>query len=113
MSTKTQITKDAAITEPVILKEGDQIALQIIVPHVVTGITGTPTMKFYKANTATDVSSTYFTGSMSVVGTNTIQTKTTQALKAGIWVISVTATVDGQTYVVATIPVIIKRESDL
>jgi len=113
MSTKTLVTRDASLTEPQIWIEGDQIALQIPIPHVVTGITGTPTMKFFKANTTTDLSSTYFTGSMSVIGTNTIQCKTSQNLKAGSYVLSVTAVVDGQTYVTARVPIIVKREGDL
>lgn len=109
---KTSVTKDAVITDLVILKEGDEVVFQVVVPHVTSGIT-TPTMKFYKINTGSDVSSTYFTGSMSIIGTNTIQTKQTQNLKAGSWVMSIKGIVDGLLYTVATVPVLVKRENEL
>ena len=112
MSTRTLVTKDEAIVEPVILKESDAVIFQVFVPGVTSSITS-PTMKFFKANTGTDLSATYLTGSMSVVGTNVIQTKQTQSLKAGFWVMSISAAVDGLTYVVATVPVIVKRENEL
>jgi hypothetical protein len=112
MTQKTSVTRDEALVEPVILKEADQVIFQIWVPGVTSSISS-PTMKWYKANIGSDLSSTYLTGSMSVVGTDIIQTKQTTALKAGSWVMSISATVDGLTYVVATVPVIVKRENEL
>jgi len=111
MTTKSMITKDETSAEPVFLREGDAIAFVIPVSGVVTGISS-PTMAFYKENQQTDVSSTYFTSTMSVSGVDTIITKTTQNLKAGVWIMSISATVDGQVQNVVTVPVIIKRKSE-
>lgn len=114
MSDKTMVTQDDTLTPPQILREGDQVAFQIDVAGVVSTL-ATPTMAFYKQNTGSDVSSTYFTGSITVPtgSISTIITKTTQNLKAGEWVLSVGATVDGQVMNVATIPVIVKRANQV
>ena len=103
MTQKTSITNDPTSAEPVFAREGDQVAYNIPVAGVVTGITS-PTMEFYKDGGNTDLSSTYWTGSMSVSGVNSVITKTTQNLKAGNWIISISGTVDGQVQNIATIP---------
>lgn len=112
MSTKTSVVKDETRTEPIVLFENDQVAFQINISGVVSSL-ASPTQTFYKQNTTTDTSSTYFTGSMTASGTTVILTKTTQNLKAGEWILSVSATVDGQVQNVARIPIIIKRQGDL
>ena len=108
------VTEDDTLAPPQILREGDAIAFQIDVAGVVSTL-ATPTMTFYRQNTGADVSSTYFTGTITVPtgSIDTIITKTTQNLKAGDWVLSVSATVDGQVMNVATIPVIVKRKNQV
>ena len=115
MSSKISVVEDETITSPIILREGDEVVFQVWVPGVTSGITSdaTLTMAFYKTGSNTDLSSTYLTGSMSVVGTDVIQTKQTQNLKAGDWAMGIKATVDGLLYTVATIPVIVKSRSEL
>jgi len=115
MSQKTSITKDETSCEPVFAREGDEVSYKIPVEGVVSAITddATLTMAMYKEGSATDVSSTYFTGSMSVSGVDTILTKQTQNLKAGEYVISIKATIDGQLQVCQSIPYIVKRRSEL
>jgi len=113
MTVKTSVVDDEIASSLVILREGDEVAFEIPVSGVTSGITGTPTIKWMKPNTNVDLSSTYLTGSMSVSGTNVIQTKQTQNLKAGEWVVSVKATIDGQTYTCKVIRVLVKREGDV
>ena len=109
--TKYTVSSDDALGEPVILIEGAQVAWSIYVPDVSTSITS-PTLTMYRQNSGADVSSTYFTGSMSVSG-STIVTKTTQNLKAGDWIVNISATVDGMTYVVYRFPLIVKRANQI
>jgi len=111
MTQRSSLVNDETSTEPVFAREGDQVAYVIPVSGVVTGITS-PTMTFYKEGGNSDLSSTYWTGSMSVSGVNSIVTKTTQNLKAGNWIISIFGTVDGQVQNVCTIPYIIKRKGE-
>ena len=111
MTQRSSIVNDETSTEPVFAREGDQVAYVIPVSGVVTGITS-PTMTFYKEGGNSDLSSTYWTGSMSVSGVNSIVTKTTQNLKAGNWIISISGTVDGQVQNVCTIPFIVKRKGE-
>ena len=111
MTTQTSISSDQTITEPKILREGEAVAFKIIVPGVNSTL-ASPTMTFYKQNSGADVSSTYFTGSMSVFGLDTIITKTTQNLKKGDWTMSVFAVVDGQTQCVSTTHIIVKRANE-
>lgn len=112
MTQKTSISNDATSLPRVYLREGDAIAFTIPVSGVVTSITS-PTMTFYQDGQQTDKSATYFTGSMSVSGVNTIITKTTQNLKAGLWVLSISGTVDGLVQNVCTIPITVKRKSEV
>jgi hypothetical protein len=112
MTSKVSVTSDETTTEPVVLREGDGIAFVIYISGIVSTLAN-PTMAFYKQNTGTDQSATYFTGSMSVNGLDTIITKVTQNLKAGNWVMSIGATVDGLVQNVATVPVIIKRQNEV
>lgn len=109
--TKYTVSRDDALGEPVILIEGAAVSFSIEVPDVSTSITS-PTLTMYRQNSGADVSSTYFTGSMSVSGT-TIVTKTTQNLKAGDWIVNISATVDGMTYVVYRFPLIVKRANQI
>lgn len=111
MTSKSSIANDETSHEPVYAREGDQVAYVVTVSGVVTGI-ASPTMTFYKEGGNTDLAATYLTGSMSVSGTNSVVTKTTQNLKAGNWVISIFGTVDGQIQNIVTIPYIVKRKSD-
>ena len=111
MTQRTSITNDETSSEPVFAREGDQVAYVIPVAGVVTGITS-PTMTFYKDGGNSDLSSTYWTGSMSVSGVNSVLTKTTQNLKAGNWIISIFGTVDGQVQNIVTIPFIVKRKGE-
>jgi hypothetical protein len=110
MSSKTMVANDDSLAEPQILREGDQIAFQLDITGVTSSL-ASPTMAFYQRNTGADKSATYFTGSITVPtgSIDTIVTKTTQNLKAGEWILSISATVDGQVMNVATIPVIVKR----
>lgn len=108
MSQKTMVTEDATLALPRILREGDQVAFQINVAGVGSTL-ASPTMTFYQKNTGADKSSTYFSGSITAPSSDTIVTKTTQNLKAGEWVLSISATVDGQVQNVITIPIIVKR----
>ncbi len=107
MNQKTSTTNDPALGQVVILFEGDAVAWTITIPDVTTSVTS-PTMTMYRQNSGSDVSSTYLTGSMSVSG-YVITTKTTQNLKAGDWIINVSAAVDGITYCVYRFPLIVKR----
>ena len=109
--TKYTVSRDDALGEPVILFEGDAVAWSITVPDVSTSVTS-PTLTMYRQNSGADVSATYFTGSMTVSGT-TIVTKTTQNLKAGDWIVNISATVDGITYVVYRFPLIVKRKNQI
>ena len=112
MTVKTSVVDDEIASSLVILREGDEVVFEIPVSGVTSGITGTPTMKWMKPNTKTDESAEYLTGSMSVSGF-TIQTKQTQNLKAGDWVASIKATIDGQTYTCKVIRILVKREGDV
>ena len=112
MSQKTMVTEDSTLAQPRILREGDGVAFEIHVAGVVSTLTS-PTMTFYQKNTGADKSSTYFTGSITATSIDTIITKTTQNLKAGEWVLSVSATVDGQVQNVITIPIIVKRQNQI
>lgn len=110
--TKTSISNDETSVEPQFVREGDQVAFKVVVAGVVTGITS-PTMAMYKEGSQSDVSSIYLAGDMPpVAGIDTIVTKTTQNLKAGNWILSISGTVDGQVQNVATIPLIVKRKSE-
>ena len=111
MTQKSSIVNDETSVEPVFAREGDEVADVITVSGVITGISS-PTMTFYKEGGNSDLSSTYFTGSMSVTGVNNVITKTTQNLKAGSWIISVSGTVDGQVQNICTIPFIVKRRGE-
>ena len=111
MTQKSSIVNDSTSVEPVFAREGDQVAQVITGADVVTGITS-PTMTFYKEGGNSDLSSTYFIGSMSVTGVNNVITKTTQNLKAGNWIISVFGTVDGQVQNICTIPFVVKRKGE-
>ena len=111
MSQKSHIIDDETSQEPVYAREDDVVPYEIPVSGA-TSISS-PTMKFYKKGTTTDLSATYFAGSMSTNGTDTITTKTPQNLKAGDWVLSVFAVVDGYGQVVATYPFIVKRRGEL
>ncbi len=51
-------------------------------------------MTFVRQNGQSDLTSTYFTGTMALLG-NTVKTKTTQNLKAGWYYLTVTATKNG------------------
>lgn len=114
MSQKTKIVNDKTLTEPVIMREGDERAINIRVIGATTITSGaTLTMTMYKQGASTDLSSTYLTGSMSTNGTDTITTKTTTGLKQGEYLISVKATVDSVLRIVATIPLIVKRRSEV
>ena len=112
MSVKTSTTEDTTMAPPQILREGDAVAFQIDISGVVSTL-ASPTMTFWKDGGNSDKSSTYFTGSMTVSGIDTIITKTTQNLKAGSYVMSISATVDGQVQNVTTVPVIVKRQGQL
>lgn len=111
MTQRTAITKDQTSVDPEFCREGDEIAFEVVVSGVVTGITS-PTMTMYKEGSTSDLSATYLTGAMSVSGTDTIITKTTTGLKVGSYILSIFATVDGQVQNVATIPLIVKRRSE-
>jgi len=112
MSNKTSVVKDPILTEPVFLTEGDQISIDVKISGVVSTL-ASPTNAFYKQNTGSDLSSTYLTGSTTASGLDTITTKTTTGLKAGNWVLVVSATVDGQVQNVAKIPIPIKRANEV
>lgn len=112
MSDRQSVVKDQTLQDVEILREGDQIAFVIYITGVVSTLVS-PTMTFYKQGSNTDLSGTYFTGSMSVSGLDTIVTKTTQNLKSGDWVMSISATVDGLIQNIATVPIHVKRKSDL
>ena len=111
MTQKSAIVNDETSHEPIFAREGEEVAWTIPISGVRTGISS-PVMYFYKKGSNSDVSSTYWTGSMSVSGVDTIVTKTTTALKAGDWTISIFATIDGQLQNAATVPMIVKRKSD-
>ncbi len=111
MTQKSSIVNDETSHEPVFAREGDQVPYAIPVAGVVTGITS-PTMEFYKDGGNTDLSSTYWTGSMSISGVNVVVTKAPQNLKAGNWIINISGTVDGAAQTIATIPFIVKRKGE-
>jgi len=106
------VAEDSTLTDLQILREGDAVAFQIDISGVVSTL-ASPTNAFYSRNTGADKSGTYLTGSTTVPAgsINTIITKTTTALKAGEWILSVSAVVDGQTMNVATIPITVKRQN--
>jgi hypothetical protein len=110
MTQKTAIVKDETSGEPVIAREGDEVAYVIPVAGVVSTLTDA-VMYFYREGQQTEISSTYWTGSMSVSNFSII-TKQTTGLKAGNYVLSVFATVDGQVQNVVTVPFIVKRRSE-
>lgn len=112
MTQKISIADDETITRKIILRKSDQVAFEIQVSGVTTGITS-PTSKWFKRYSDTDLSSTYLSGSASVSGVDVIITKSTTGLNAGEWILSVGGTVDGIPQIVATIPVDVKRDSDL
>ncbi len=111
MTQRTLIVSDTTAVEPQVAREGDLIAFKVKVAGVTTGITS-PTTKFYKEGATTDLSSTYLSGSATVSGVDTVITKSTQALKAGNWIVSVSGVVDGLTQNIATIPLAVKRISE-
>ena len=73
-------------------------------------VISSPEMRFFKEGSCVDVSATYFRGSMSVSGNN-ITTKETCNLKAGRWVMSIYANVDGEFCEIKTVPVIVNRRN--
>lgn len=111
MTQKSSIANDPTSGEAIYLREGDEVAYRIHIAGVQSTL-ASPTMTMYKEGGSTDLSSTYLTGSMSVSGTDSIITKATTALKSGNYIWSVSATVDGQVQIVATLPVIVKRRSE-
>jgi len=111
MTQRISIVSDTTSVDPQICREGDAVAFEVVVSGVTTGITS-PTNKFFKEGSSTDLSSTYLSGSTIPSGVDTIITKTTTSLKAGNWILSVGGTVDGLVQNVATIPLIVKRESE-
>lgn len=114
MSQKTKIGNDRTVTDPVIMREGDERAVVLTVIGATTiASDATLTMTFYKQGSTSDLSNTYLTGSMSTNGTNTITTKNTTGLKQGEYLMSIKATLDGVLRTVATIPLIVKRRSEL
>lgn len=114
MSQKTKIGNDKTITDPVIMREGDERAITIrIIGSTTITSDATLTMTFYKQGATTDLSATYLTGSMTTNGSTTITTKTTTGLKQGDYLMSIKATVDGVLRIVATIPLIVKRRSEI
>jgi len=116
MSSKLHVVEDSSLAGAVVIREGDDVQIPVIVTGVVSSL-ASPTQKFYKRNGTTDLNSTYFTGSPSVPtgSLDTILSATTigSALKKGTYTLSVNATVDGVQQNVATISVIIKRRSEL
>ena len=113
MSQKTKVVKDETITDVSILREGDEVAFSVQVVGATTiNDDATLTMTMYKVGTNTDVSSTFFTGTMTATN-DTATTKTTTSLKAGEYTVSLKGTVDGQLYVFATIPIIVKRRGEI
>jgi len=113
MSQKTKIVNDKTLTQPIIMREGDERAITIrVIGATSIASDATLTVTMYKQGASTDLSSTYLTGSMSVSG-NTITTKTTTGLKQGEYLVSVKATVDSVLRIVATIPLIVKRRSEV
>ena len=112
MTDKISVSLDSSVSDRVILREGDAVPLQIKISGVTSSLSS-PTMAFYKEGSNSDVSSTYFTGSMAVSGLDTIITKTPTGLKRGNWVLSVGATIDGYVQVACTIPITIKRNGEL
>jgi len=91
--------------------EGDEDTITLKLTGVTSSL-ASPTMAFYKRGQTTDVSSTYFTGSMTVSGLDTVVSKTTTGLKAGEWTLNWSATVDGVTKTIGTTHVTIRRKSD-
>jgi len=110
MSVKTSVTSDTALGPPVILTESGAVTFQINVPG--SNAPSSPTMTMYKKNSGSDISATYFTGSMSVSG-QAIITKTTQNLKAGEYIVNIDATVGGNTNTVYRFPLIVKRKNNV
>lgn len=111
---KTQLAQDEVLADPIVAFEGDTgLVYAIRVPGVISGITGVATMTFHKVGSGSDLSATYLTGSTSISGTDIVITKTFQNLKAGFWIWSVVATVDGRTYTIHRQPMIVKRANEL
>jgi len=67
-------------------------------------------MTFVRQNGQSDLTSTYFTGSMSISG-KVVKTKTTTGLKAGMYYLTVNATVNGNKRVVASVWVHVIKKS--
>ena len=112
MSSKTRVTQDETMAEPVFVTEGEEPVYSINVPGVQTSITNdsTLTMAIYKANSRTDLSATYLSGSMSLSSAlGPIVTKKFVSLKAGTYVWRVMATVDGILRQVVKVPFIVLR----
>lgn len=114
MSSKTMVVKDEALVEPVIATEGEEPIYSVVVPGVQSSITNDATLQmgFYKANTGSDLSSTYLSGSLSISGF-TITTKKFVSLKAGYYVWDIRATVDGILREVVRVPFIVKRRNEV
>ncbi len=116
MTQKSMIADDETSGKPIYVREGDKKAWSIPVAGVVTGITNDATLVqyFYKEGAQNDtLSATYWTGSMSVSGVNTVITKRlTGVQKAGNYILSIFGTLDGEEQNIVTIPFIIKRKSD-
>ena len=111
---KTKIVNDKTLSDPIIMREGDERAITVrIIGSTTIASDATLTMTMYKQGASTDLSSTYLTGSMSTNGTDTITSKTTTALKQGEYLVSIKATIDSVLRIVATIPLIVKRRSEV
>lgn len=110
LSQKNSVLGDETVGNVIYVREGDSIKFAIPISGASTVTSSS--LLFYKEGSTSEVSSTYFTGSMSESGT-TIVTKTTQNLKQGRWVMSIWATVDGYVQNVRTYPFIVKRKSEL
>ncbi len=110
MTQKSSLIGDETVGQPIYAREGDVAPYAIPISGAST--VTSPTMFMYKEGSTSEVSSTYFTGSMSVSGT-TIITKTPQNLKKGDWVLSIWAVVDGYNQNVRTYPFKVKRKGEL
>lgn len=112
---KSIIADDATSCDVQYFRETETTPIKLVTSGFTT-VTD-PVQYFYKDGSQNDVSSTFFTGSMSVSGTDIISktplnTPAANTMKAGRYILSIFATCDGVYQCVGTIPWVVKRRGE-
>jgi hypothetical protein len=107
---KSIIADDATSCDVQYFRETETTPIKLVTSGFTT-VTD-PVQYFYKDGSQTDISSSSFSGSLSVSGTDIISKTPLNTIKAGRYVLSIFATMDGVYQCAGTIPWVIKRRGE-